>query len=35
MSGYEDLAEEARSRLLREYPDSESAQELQTEDSQP
>jgi len=31
--GYDDLAEEARSRLLREYPDSDSAHELQSEDS--
>jgi len=33
--GYDDLAEEARTRLLREYPDSESALELQSEDSEP
>lgn len=33
--GYEDLAGEARARLLREYPDSESAQELPPEDSEP
>jgi outer membrane protein assembly factor BamD len=31
--GYDDLAEEARSRLLREYPDSESAAELRAEES--
>ena len=31
--GYDDLAEEARSRLLREYPDSDPAHELQSEDS--
>jgi outer membrane protein assembly factor BamD len=33
--GYDDLADEARSRLLREYPDSEAAQELQSEDPEP
>jgi len=33
--GYGDLAEEARSRLLREYPGSEAALELQPEDSEP
>ena len=33
--GYDDLAEEARSRLLREYPASEAAQEVQSEDSDP
>lgn len=31
--GYDDLAEEARGRLLREYPDSDSAHELQSEES--
>jgi outer membrane assembly lipoprotein YfiO len=30
--GYDDLAEEARSRLLREYPDSEAAAELREEE---
>jgi outer membrane protein assembly factor BamD len=30
--GYDDLAEEARDRLLQEYPDSESAQEIRADD---
>jgi outer membrane protein assembly factor BamD len=33
--GYDDLAEEARGRLLREYPDSEAATELRTQESEP
>ena len=32
--GYDDLAEEARARLLREYPDSEAAEELRSEESE-
>ena len=32
--GYEDLAEEASDRLLREYPDSESADEVRSEESE-
>lgn len=32
--GYDDLAEEARARLLREYPDSEAAAELQQEETE-
>lgn len=32
--GYDDLAEEARGRLLREYPDSEAAEELLSEETE-
>jgi len=32
--GYDDLAEEARARLLREYPDSEAADELRAEETE-
>jgi outer membrane protein assembly factor BamD len=32
--GYDDLAQEARDRLLREYPDSEAADELREEESE-